>query len=118
MKRVTLLGVVLVAVLACTAALSTPTPAHAIMCCVTGFQTDHHWHMASSCSAAATAYRAAALPEAQATCGGSTLVCAFTLPPCYAAVDANNQPTGMWVIDGPANHGCREQCDPQNPPLP
>lgn len=115
MRKLTLLGALLIAVLACTAALSTPEPAHAIMCCdYGGYQTDHHWHMANNCTDAGTAYRAAALPEAQAYCGGATRVCVFTLPPCYAAVDANNQPTGMWVIDGPATFGCRETC-PINP---
>jgi len=112
MKRTTLLGVLLVAVLAVTAALSTPKPAHAIMCCDNGgYQTERYWYMAATCSDAAVLYRAAARPEANDFCGGSTLVCAFSLPPCYAATDANGQPTGMWIIDGVATFGCKDICD-------
>jgi hypothetical protein len=113
MKRTTLLGILMVAVLACTAALSTPKPAHAIMCCVTGEQTSSQWAMAPTCAAAQTAYRALTRPEADATCGGSTLVCAFTIPPCedWSSMDPNNP----WKIDGPANFGCKEPCGPLTP---
>jgi hypothetical protein len=113
MKRTTLLGILLVAVLACTAALSTPVPAHAIMCCVTGEQTAQYWAKGTTCANAQAAYRALALPEAQATCGGSTLVCAFTLPPCE---DWHlEDPANPYKLDGVANYGCKEPCGPLTP---
>jgi hypothetical protein len=108
MKRVSMLGVLLVAVLACTAAFSTPEPAHAILCCEEGYLTSVDWKMGTSCADAQAQYRAARLPEAQAECGGATKVCAFTLPPCY-------QSGNMWVVDGEASYGCRVDC---GPPLP
>ncbi len=109
MKRLTLLGVLLVAVLACTAAFSTPEPAHAILCCDDGgYSTSPDWKMAATCADAQAQFRAARLPEAQADCGGATLVCAFTLPPCYAS-------GSMWVVDGSATYGCRVDCGPPIP---
>lgn len=110
MKRTTLLGVLLVAVLACTAALSTPRPAHALLCCITGEQTSQYWTKAPTCAQAQADYRALARPEADATCGGSTYVCAFTIPACE---DWHLQdPINIWKIDGVANFGCREDCGP------
>jgi len=109
MKRATLLGALLVAVLACTAALSTPKAAHAILCCEGYYETNQHWHMAATCSEAQSAYRAAALVDANANCGGSG-ACGLVIPGCY-------QSGNMWVVDGIASHGCREQC-PIDPPLP
>lgn len=111
MKRLTLLGILLVAVLACTAAMSTPEPAHAILCCDNGgYNTSQKWASAATCSAAQTAYRALTKPEADAFCGGSTRVCAFTIPPCedWSAMD----PVNPWKIDGVATFGCREECGP------
>ena len=106
MKRVTLLGVLMVAVLACAAALSAPEPAHALLCCDNGgYSTSQYWYMAATCADAQTLYRAAALPEAQADCGGATRVCSFTLPPCY-------QSGNMWVVDGTATYACKEDCGP------
>jgi hypothetical protein len=108
MKRTVLLGALLVAVLACTLALSTAKPLHALKCCdFGGYQTEHHWHMEATCADAQAAHRALSFPEAQAFCG-ATNVCAFTLPGCYFA-------EGMWVVDGPATFGCLEFCtiDPQ-----
>jgi hypothetical protein len=105
MKRAALLGALLVAVLVCGYAISTPEPAHAILCCDNGgYETPHHWHMASTCSDAQAQHRALSLPEAQAFCGGATKVCGFTLPPCYAS-------GAMWVVDGPATFSCRwDEC--------
>lgn len=109
MKRVSLLGSLLVAVLACTAALSAPEPAHAILCCDNGgYTTVQFWIMGSSCADAQAQFRAAALPEAQAFCGGATKVCALSLPPCY-------QSGSMWVVHGVIIFGCKVDC---GPPLP
>jgi hypothetical protein len=112
MKRTTLLGILLVAVLACTAALSTPVPAHAILCCVGGEQTAQYWAKAATCAAAQTAYRALARPEADAVCSPNT-VCIFTIPPCedWSSMD----PANPWKIDGVATFGCREACGPPTP---
>jgi hypothetical protein len=111
MKRATLLGALLVAVLACTAALSTPKAADALPCCDNGgYSTSQYWEMKATCSEAQSAFRNAALPEAQANCGGSG-VCNITIPNCY-------QSGGMWVVDGFMYHGCLEQCGPLDPPLP
>jgi hypothetical protein len=103
MKRTTL-GVLLVAGLLCTLALATPKPGESIPCCVDCCGTNQHWHMESTCSAAQTAFRNAALPEAQANCEGAT-VCNIVIPNCYAS-------GGMWVVDGVMYHGCIEQCGP------
>jgi hypothetical protein len=112
MKRFALLGVVLIAVLACTAALSTPKPAHAILCCDNaGYTTSQHWHMAATCAEAQTAYRAAARADAAQTCGSSTAVCAMAIPACY-------QSGSMWVVDGIATFGCKEDCGPIYPQQP
>ncbi len=106
MKRFALLGAVVIAVFACTAALSTPEPAHAIMCCDNaGYTTQQYWHMAATCSEAQTAYRNEARAEAALTCGSSTAVCALVIPPCY-------QSGSMWVVDGIATYGCKEDCGP------
>jgi hypothetical protein len=107
MKRTALLGALLVAVIACSMVISTPKPAHALICCDNGYATGHYWVMKNSCSEAATAYRALAFPEASATCGSSTNVCQFTLPPCYYDSASN-----MYVIDGPASFGCKIDCGP------
>lgn len=114
MKRLTLLGVLLVAVLACTAAFSTPTPAHALLCCDNGgYGTAQYWAKGATCAAAQTAYRALALPEAQADCGGATKVCAFTIPPCE---DWHlEDPANPFKIDGISTYGCKEDCGPITP---
>jgi hypothetical protein len=109
MKRLTILGVLLMAVLVCAAAVSTPKPAQAIMCCDNGgYQTAQYWAKAPTCSEAQTAYRALARPEANDFCGGSTYVCAFTIPPCedWSAYDSANP----WKIDGVATFGCKDVC--------
>jgi hypothetical protein len=113
MKRTTLLGILMVAVLACTAAISTPQPAHAILCCVTGEITSQQWTMAPTCAQAQTAYRALVRQETIDTCGSSTAVCALSIPPCedWSAMDPNNP----WKIDGQATFGCKEQCGPPTP---
>jgi len=114
MKRIAVLGVLLVAVLVCTAALSTPKPAQAIMCCDNGgYSTSQHWVMKPTCAEAQSAFRAEALPEAQADCGGATLVCGATVPGCYSVVDefGNTQ----WVADGWMYYGCKEPCGPIYP---
>jgi hypothetical protein len=103
MKRTALLAALLVAI-ACTMALSTPRPLHAILCCDNCCATTQHWVMRPTCSEAQTAYRAEALPEAQADCGGATQVCAFSIPACYAS-------GGQWVVDGTASFGCKYQCE-------
>jgi len=114
MKRTTLLGVLLVAVLACSAALTTVRPAHALMCCDNGgYTTAQYWAKAPTCAGAQTAYRALAKPEADAACGGATLVCGFSIPPCedWTAMDPQNP----WKIDGIATYGCKETCGPIYP---
>ena len=114
MKRLTMLGILLVAVLACTAAFSTPEPAQALMCCDNGgYTTAQYWASASTCSGAQTAYRALARPEANDFCGGSTMVCAMSIPPCedWTAED----PANPWKIDGVMTFGCREDCGPIYP---
>lgn len=106
MKRVTLLGVLLVAVLACTAAFSTPEPAHALMCCDNGgYSTAQYWTMSTTCADAQAQFRAAALPEAQAFCGGPTRVCGASVPNCYTS-------GSMFVADGFMYFGCKEDCGP------
>jgi len=109
MKRTAMLGVLLVAVLAVTAALSTPKPAHALLCCDNGgYSTSQHWVMKPTCSEAQSVFRAEALPEAQAFCGGATYVCAATVPGCYSVVvDGVTQ----WVADGWMYFGCRDYCE-------
>ena len=106
MKRTTCLGALLAALLACTAALSKPVPLHAIMCCDNGgYQTSLYWVYAPTCSEAQAAFRAAARPEANDFCGGSTLVCAISTPACYYYTDLN-----AWVVSGALTFGCKEQC--------
>jgi len=109
MKRTSLLGLLLVAVLACDAAFSTPKPAHALMCCDNGgYQTSQYFVWAPTCAEAQSQYRGWALPEAQAACGGATKVCAITLPPC---VEWN----GGWKVNGLMTYGCKEDCGPIYP---
>jgi len=109
MKRTTLLGVLLVAVLACSAALTTVRPAHAILCCEDGGSSSvQHWKMASTCADAQAQWRAEALPEAQADCGGVTKVCNTSVPDCYLS-------NGMYVADGFLSWGCRVDCGPLTP---
>jgi hypothetical protein len=103
MKRPKLFAL-LAAVLLCTLALSTPKLAESIPCCVDGYSTSQHWHMEATCSAAQTAFRNAALPEAQATCAPRA-VCNIVIPNCYAS-------GSMWVVDGVMDYGCIEQCGP------
>jgi len=108
MKRTTYLGALLVAILACTAALSTPRPAHAIMCCDDGgYTTDMYWAQKPTCSEAQSAFRALALPEAQAYCGGATRVCSISLPGCYSTLS----PYGWeWEVTGRMTFGCKDTC--------
>jgi hypothetical protein len=108
MKRTALLGVLLAAALACTAALSTSKLA-AFPCCENpyGYSTSQYWVMESTCSAAQTAFRVAAINEAYANCGGWD-PCSVSIPGCY-------QSGGMWVVDGFMYHGCMAECGPPSP---
>ncbi len=108
MKRTALLGVLLVAVLVCTAALSTPKLA-AFPCCDSpgGYGTSQYWLMEPTCAAAQSAFRAAAIDEAYANCGGGD-PCSISIPGCY-------QSGGMWVVDGHMYHGCMVDCGPPIP---
>ena len=108
MKRTVQLGALLVAVLACSLAISTPQPAQAIRCCDNaGYSTQQYWVMKPTCAEAQSAFRAAALPEAQAFCDPD-FVCATQIPGCYTAYDANNQL--MYVVDGWMYFGCTYFC--------
>ncbi len=109
MKRVALLSALLVAVLVCSYAVSTPKPAHAIMCCDNGgYQTSQYWVKAPTCAQAQTIFRTMARPEANDFCGGSTLVCAITIPACYYW--GWEDPANPWVASGVMTFGCKEQC--------
>ena len=109
MKRKFFLLGALVAVLACSMAISTPRPLHAIMCCDNGgYTTAQYWVMKPTCSEAQTEYRAQARPEANAFCGSSFQVCAFSIPGCYSFVDEYG--VTWWVVDGIATFGCKEEC--------
>lgn len=116
MKRTAYLGALLVAILACTAALSTPRPAHALLCCDNGgYMTSQYWVSAPTCAEAQAAFRAAARPEANAFCGGSTYVCATTIPPCW---DWSSQdPVNRWFVSGVMTFGCKDTC-PREPIYP
>jgi hypothetical protein len=116
MRRATLLGALLVAVLACTAALSKPIPLHAVMCCDNGgYTTSLYWTHGPTCLDAQNSFRALARPEANAFCGGSTLVCAVSIPPCY---DVSSQdPANPWVVSGAMTFSCKESC-PREPIYP
>jgi hypothetical protein len=108
MKRVALLSALLVAVLVCSYAVSTPKPAHAIMCCDNGgYTTSQYWAMGPTCADAQAAFRATARPEANAFCGGSFLVCAVSIPPCYYWYE---NPANPYVVSGVMTFGCKEQC--------
>jgi hypothetical protein len=111
MKRTACLGALLLAMIACAAALSKPAPLHALLCCDNGgYTTSLYWVMKPTCSEAQSAFRALALPEAQAYCGGVTRVCGATVPPCYYYSDAS-----QWVVSGPLTYGCKEDCGPIYP---
>ena len=109
MRRTALLGTLLVAVFACSMAFSTPKALHAILCCETGYSTAvQYWAKAPTCAEAQAAYRALARPEANDTCGGSTYVCAFSIPACEDWTFED--PVNPWKIDGYAHFGCKYQC--------
>ncbi len=108
MRRTALLGTLLVAVIACSMAISTPEPAHAIMCCEGYYQTSQYWTKAPTCAGAQAAYRDLARPEADSICGGSA--CGLSIPPCENW--AYEDPANPWKIDGVATFGCLEQCGP------
>jgi len=114
MSRTTYLGLLLVAILACTAALSTPRPAYAIMCCDNGgYMTSLYWTKGPTCAQAQASFRALARPEANTFCGGSTLVCAMSIPPCY---DWSSQdPANPFFVSGYMTFGCKEPCGPLTP---
>jgi hypothetical protein len=108
MKRTALLGALLVAVLACSLAVSTPKPLHALRCCDNaGYSTSQYWVMKPTCAEAQSAFRSMALPEAQATCNPD-LVCATSVPGCYTVVDEFGQT--QYVADGWMYFGCTYQC--------
>jgi hypothetical protein len=116
MNRTFYLGTLLVALLACAAALSKPAPLQAILCCDNGgYQTSQYWVKAPTCAEAQAAFRAMARPEANAFCGGSTLVCAITVPPCYFW--GYEDPANPWVASGVMTFGCKETC-PREPIYP
>jgi hypothetical protein len=106
MKRTALLGALVVAVIACTFAVSTPRPAHAILCCDNygAFATSRYWEMGASCQEAADKFRAAGMPEAQAICNPD-YVCGVVLPPCYY-----DSMKGAWVVDGEMIFDCTYRC--------
>jgi hypothetical protein len=107
MRRIALLGT-LVAGLTCALALSTPRPLHAVLCCDNGgYTTSLYWVWEPTCSEAQAAFRSEALPEAQAYCGGTFLVCATTVPGCYWY-------EGKWVVSGAMTFGCKDSC-PRDP---
>jgi hypothetical protein len=108
MRRTALLGVLLVAVFACSMAFSTAKPAHAILCCETGYTTAQYWAKGATCAEAQAAYRALARPEADAACGGSTLVCAFSIPPCEDW--SYEDPANPFKLDNIAHFGCKYTC--------
>jgi len=109
MKRTACLGALLVTLLACAAALSKPEPLHAIMCCDNGgYQTSYYWVKGPTCADAQSQFRALARPEANAFCGGSTLVCAMSIPPCWDWYAED--PANPWMISGVMYFGCKEQC--------
>lgn len=108
MKRTALLGALLTAVLVCSLSLSTPKPAHALLCCVDGYQLPYYyWVGASTCSEAISLFRSLAYPDAADICGGTTKVCNFVTPTCYY-----DSGYGGWVVGEKARFGCREDCGP------
>ncbi|HSG40122.1 MAG TPA: hypothetical protein VLE27_10835 [Thermoanaerobaculia bacterium] len=110
MRRTALLGAVLVAVLACSMAFSTPKALHAVLCCDGAvYATAQYWSKGATCAEAQTAFRALARPEANADCGGVTQVCAFVIPPCEDWT--YEDPANPWKIDGVAYYGCKYQCE-------
>jgi hypothetical protein len=111
MKRTVVLGALLVAIFACSFALSTPRPLHALRCCDFGdYTTSQHWVMKPTCSEAQSAFRSEALPEAQAFCSPD-LVCAVTVPDCYPVYDSTNTVITGWVADGWMHFGCSYYCE-------
>ena len=109
MRRTALLGTLLVAVIACSMALSAPKPLHAILCCDGATDpTAQYWASGPTCADAQAAYRALARPEANAACGSSFNVCAFTIPPCENW--SYEDPANPFKIDGVAYYGCKYQC--------
>jgi hypothetical protein len=109
MRRTALLGALLVTVLACTLAISTPQPVQALQCCVGTYYTQQYWTKAPTCSEAQTAYRNLARQEADAVCGGSLTSCALSIPPCENWY--NEDPANPWKLDGIASFGCKEYCE-------
>ena len=109
MKRTACLGALLAALLACAAALSKPAPLHAVMCCDNGgYSTSYYWVKGPTCADAQAAFRALARPEANDFCGGSTLVCDISIPPCYYW--GMEDPANPWMVSGYMMFGCKEQC--------
>jgi len=111
MRRTALLGALLVTVLAGGMAISTPKPVDALLlqCCVGYYQTAQYWAKGATCAEAQANYRALARPEADAFCGGSTYVCAFSIPQCedWSSVD----PYNPWKLDNVSTFGCKEYCE-------
>ena len=99
MKRTACLGALLVALLACAAALSTPRPAHAALCCDREtYTTSAYWVVKPTCAEAQAAFLALARPEAADFCGGPLKVCAIVIPPCedWSSMD----PFNPWEVNG------------------
>ena len=94
--KVTITDTLLATIINCALALMTPGALHDIQCCETGYITAQYFAKGPTCADAQAAYRALARPEADATCGGSTYVCAFSIPPCE---DWSSQdPVNPWKI--------------------
>ena len=96
----------LVAVLGFSLAFSTPRPVQALRCCEGPiYATSLYQVVDSTCSRAQAAFRAAALPEAQAICDPE-FVCAITIPACYAV-------NGGYAVTGSMFFGCTYYCEIQ-----
>lgn len=74
------------------------------------YTTSQYFAKAPTCTEAQAAFRAQARPEANATCGGSFLVAAFTIPPCE---DWSYQdPANPYKVDGVAEFYCKVPINP------
>ena len=108
MSRTTYLGLLLVAILVCTAALSTPRPAHAALCCDREtYTTGAYWAAKPTCAEAQAAFLALARPEAADFCGGPLKVCAINTPMCdIFPMD----PLNPWEVNGVMTYSCKVAC--------
>lgn len=108
MKRTALLGALLVAVIACSMAITTPKPAHAFRCCDNAYYgTSRYWEMGATCDEARSKFISASMPEARAICDPEN-VCNVSIPNCYY-----DSMKGAWVVDGEMYFGCTYYCIPE-----